>query len=231
MGIYGISSGEPTGSSGFLSKGGLGSDLLGYVPMVGGLLGSLFGKSATQQRQERIDNLLRQNQIRRDRALNNIANLKSGGIKDISKNTATNLGRTQADIARRAIASGRGGDVEGMMLPATANINEAGNKTMESALRYYDTERIRANRDFDTNEGNIRENAASMPLDSNWGTDLMNIGSQYFQYQQGEQALANKKSFDDKYLDILRGSNGGGYNVKQYRQPWEDQMLNYGGGN
>ncbi|MBE3140908.1 MAG: hypothetical protein IMZ53_10025 [Thermoplasmata archaeon] len=193
---------------GLLGKGGTGSDLLSAVPYAGmavGALQSLFGESEADKRKKRIDNLLKQNEMRRTQSLQRIAQLKQGGIKDISGNTATQLGRAQSDIARRATASGRTGDTESMMLPVTSNINEAGGKNMENALQFYDTQTVNTQNQFDQNAANIEGDAASQPLESNWGTDLMNVGAQYFQYQNQNKAMENQQDYNDRYLKMLNG--------------------------
>jgi hypothetical protein len=181
-------------SPGFFSKGGTGSDLLGYVPLVGGALQSLFGKSEEEIRRERIAEARKQNEMYRQMAANRVAQLKSGGVKDISSETATQSGRAQSDVGRRAAASGRVGDTEAMLLPTVSNINESGGKRMEDTLRYYDTQAANVQNQFDQNAMQIEQDAAARPIEVNPMEQIVGYGTS-----------ALKQSNYDRYLDAMAG--------------------------
>jgi hypothetical protein len=193
--------------AGLFEEGGIAQKAIGYVPLVGGVLSSLFGKSEEDIRRERIAQARKQNEQYRQMAANRVAQLKSGGIKDISGETATQLGRAQSDIGRRAAATGRAGDTEAMMLPVTSNINEAGGKRMEDTLQYYDTQAANVQSQFDKNAMDIESDAAARPIEV---SPMEQIA--------GYASSALKQSNYDKYLDAMRGINGnsnGG--IKRFR--------------
>ena len=185
--------------SGFFSKGGLGSDLLGYVPLAGGILSSLssiFGKSDEQIRKGRADKLQKQNDLYRSLALSRAQQLKEGGIKDISRETQTQLGRSQSDIAKRAAAGG-GRDAESMLLPVTSNINEAGGKNLENAIQSYDTGINNIENQYDQNAINIQAGLASSPIEPSVADQLLSVAGS-----------VNQQNNYNKYLDAVKGISG-----------------------
>jgi hypothetical protein len=166
--------------AGFFSKGGTGSDILGAVPYVTGGLGliqGLFGDSEAETRRKRQEALKKTNEMYRTLALQRASALKQGAIKDISANTQTQLGRTQSDVARRVAALGRASDTESMLLPAAANISEAGGNTLSNALQFYDTQQAGINNQFDTNAMNIASDIAASPIEPSILDQLMGVGS------------------------------------------------------
>ena len=184
----------------FFSKGGTGSDIMSSLPYVGaayGLISSIFGGGEDAVRRKRQQELTRQNEQYRTMAVARANQLKTGGIKDISKETATQVGRASSDVARRAAASGRTGDTESILLPVTSNINETGGRNLEGAIQQYDTGINNINTQYDQNAMNIQSDYAARPIMPNVADELSSIGSSYVQGQN-----------QDRYLNALMSMRG-----------------------
>ena len=184
----------------FFGKGGTGSDILSSLPYVGAgisFLSNIFGGGADGERRKRQQELTRQNEQYRTLAVARANQLKTGGIKDISKETATQVGRASSDVARRAAATGRTGDTESMLLPVTSNINETGGRNLEGAIQQYDTGINKINTQFDDNAMSIQSDYAARPIMPDIGEELQSIGSSYVQGQN-----------QDRYLNALMSMRG-----------------------
>jgi hypothetical protein len=175
------------------------NDILKNVPYVGagiGVLSSLFGESEEDVRKRRERELIKQNEMYRQRALARANVLKQQGIKDISKETSTQIGRSQSDVARRAAALGRSGDTEAMLLPVTSEIGERGGRTLEGAIRSYDTGIEGIQSQYDTNAMNIQSDIAASPIAPSTGEELLDISTSAIDYLN-----------QDKYLKALEAIN------------------------
>jgi hypothetical protein len=175
------------------------NDIAKNIPYVGagiGLVSSLFGESEADIQKRRQQELLKQNEMYRQRALARANVLKQQGIKDISKETTTQLGRSQSDVARRAAALGRSGDTEAMLLPVTSEIGERGGRTLEGAIRSYDTGIEGIQGQYDTNAMNIQSDIAASPIAPSTGEELLSIGSSAIDYLN-----------QDRYLKALEDIN------------------------
>ncbi len=175
------------------------NDILKNVPYVGagiGVLSSLFGESEEDIRKRRERELIKQNEMYRQRALARANVLKQQGIKDISKETSTQIGRSQSDVARRAAALGRSGDTEAMLLPVTSEIGERGGRTLEGAIRGYDTGIEGIQSQYDTNAINIQSDIAASPIAPSTGEELLDISTSAIDYLN-----------QDKYLKALEAIN------------------------
>ncbi len=149
-------------------------------------LNSIFGKSEEDIRAERKRKLLEQIANYRQQALRRADVLKSSGIKDIASTTQTQLGRAQSDVSRRMASLGRSGDVESALLPVTSNINESGGRTMENALKFYDTQKGNIESAYDEQSLGVESDFAGRPIEPSIADQLMNIGSQYLMYRQNQ---------------------------------------------
>jgi len=163
---------------------------------IGGQQNSMLMAMRKQQLLDKIS-ILRQAQLAQ------AEQLKQKGIQDISTDTAGRIAQSQADIARRAAASGRVGDVEANMLPAVAKISESGNRSLKDAIQAYDTSIMNIGNKWDETAFGVENDWAGRPLNSGMGDDLMEIGAQYFQYRQQEEALKQQKGYQDRLLDIF----------------------------
>lgn len=161
-----------------------------------GLISSLFGESDEDIRKRRQQELIKQNEMYRQRAIARANILKQQGIKDISKETATSVARAQADVGRRAAASGRVGDTEAMMLPVTSNISEAGGRTLEGAIKGYDTGISNIEDQYDTRAMNIQSDIAAAPIEPSFMDELMSLGGSAVDYLN-----------QDKYLKAMEQIN------------------------
>jgi gas vesicle protein len=175
--------------SGALSAGMTGYKVGSMIPIPGagivggavGALSGLFSDSEEEIRRKRQEELKKQNEQYRMIALARANQLKQGGIKDISKETATQVGRSQSDVSRRAAALGRTGDIESMLLPVTSRINEAGGKNLETAIQSYDTGINNINSQYDTAAMRINSDFAARPIEPNISDNLTSIGSSIIQ--------------------------------------------------
>jgi len=186
-------------SPGFFSSGGAGSDILGAVPYVGagiGLISSIFGESEDDVRRKRQQELIRQNERYRQQAIARANILKQQGIKDISKETSTQLGRAQSDIGRRAAALGRTSDTEAMLLPVTSNISESGGRTLEGAIQEYDTGISDIESEYDRSAMDIQAGIAASPIAPSAAEELMSVGGSAVDYLN-----------QDRYLKALEAIN------------------------
>jgi hypothetical protein len=181
--------------------------------IIGGVIGglsSLFGNSPEEERAARKKELLAQIAAYRQASLARAQQLKTGGIKDISKETATQLAMSQSDIARRMAASGRVGDTEGMLLPVTSKINEQGGNRLESAIKSYDTGINDINTQFDNAALSAESDYAARPIEPTLADQLMGIGSQYLTYKQNQDyidAYKNKNINTPKPTDSTASPN------------------------
>jgi hypothetical protein len=214
---------ETASSPSFFGKGGTGSDILGYLPgisMVGGLVNSIFGESEEDIRQERKQKLLQQIQLYRAQALARAKELKSGGIKDLSSTTQTQLGRAQSDVSRRMASLGRSGDTESALLPVTSNINESGGKTMEDALKYYDTQTSNIESQYDQQALDAESDFAARPIEPSIADQLMSTGAQYLTYQQNQDYIdAYKNSYPVGSVKTIGSNSGSGIELNNLSTP------------
>jgi hypothetical protein len=188
------------------------SKLPGWAKSVLSPVTMLMGDSEEEIRRKRQEKLMAENERYRQMALARAQQLKQGGIKDISKETATQLGRAQSDVGRRAAALGRTGDTEAMLLPVTSNINEAGGKNLEGAIQSYDTGISKIGDQYDQNAMNIQSDFAARPIEPGIADNLMSVSSSYI---QGNNY--------DKYLKAMRDINSPSGNVGGL-QPFQQQQ-------
>lgn len=185
------------GAFGAAGQGALAGSTLGPWGAIGGglvgLASGLFSDSEEEIRRKRQESLMRENERYRQMALVRAEQLKRGGIKDISAETTTQLGRAQSDVGRRAAALGRTGDTEGMLLPVTSNINEAGGKRLEGAIQSYDTGINDINSQYDQSAMGIQSDFAARPIEPGMADEFSGLASSFGQYSNYDRYLKAMK--------------------------------------
>lgn len=155
--------------------------------IVGGVASFLGGRAEDQQRQQRyadyVSLIRRLMQEERQRA----QTAASGMVK-----------QQQASAARRAVASGRPGDIESNVLPAVRGAAIAGNESVRSALRPYYGAEIQAGAEF-----------ADRPIQPSGWDYLATTAGTLGQYAQQRD-----------YLGMMRGIYG-----KMPKSPYPDTNV------
>lgn len=146
-------------------------------------LGNLFGKSDEEERQARFADYLRM-----------VKALKSEAVRRTSRQVGGYVKQATAGAGRRAIASGRAGDIEAYTIPAQTAAIRQGAQAVEQAGAAYDQPMIAGARDF-----------YNRPISrGGLGEFLGTVGPLMAQYGLGREGIQAQAE------DVTGGYNAGG---------------------
>lgn len=181
--------------------GGVGSGAMiggsispGWGHAIGGVIGGITGLFGGDSEEE----IRKKRKAERDRKINEAliqARARTENYRaEANQRTQGMIRQAQQDVARRAAASGRVGDIESSSLPIISKIGELGNEAQSSLTRQQNELEDRYQQALLESEMDFQ----ARPIEPDTLDTLMGLGSSYLQ-----------QSNYDKYLEAMKGENSG----------------------
>jgi hypothetical protein len=160
-----------------------------------GLLGSLFGKSADQQRQESLSNTFNLiNSLKAEVERRRMSEVNSG-VRNLGRYGKSLVAGAGTGAAERMASMGRGGETASAILPAEQNAAATANQSMAGYVQGVNSQYNQEQNSLDNSMLGAQMQYNNAPISPSAGQTLLTLGGGISKYMQNRNYIDALKNY------------------------------------